>query len=74
MMRLVLIALTVLVMVPSTAAAYIGPGAGLSVIGTALAFLGALICAFLGFVWYPLKRLLAAARGRAAHSEEPPAA
>jgi hypothetical protein len=38
--------------------AYIGPGAGISVIGTAVAFIGSLIFAIVGFVWYPLKRLL----------------
>ncbi|MEO5367631.1 MAG: hypothetical protein H7831_15005 [Magnetococcus sp. WYHC-3] len=37
--------------------AYVGPGAGLSAIGTALALLSALLLAVLGFLWYPLKRL-----------------
>ena len=46
--------------VPATAAAYIGPGAGLSVIGTVLAFLSAVVFMVIGFVWYPVKRLLAA--------------
>ena len=44
--------------------AYIGPGAGISVIGTAIAFLGAIFVALLGFVWYPLMRVIAAVRGR----------
>jgi uncharacterized membrane protein len=43
-----------------SAAAYIGPGAGISVIGTAVAFIGSLIFALIGFVWYPIKRLVAA--------------
>ena len=46
------------VVVPSVAHAYIGPGVGLGVIGTALAFLAAIALAIVGFVWYPLKRVL----------------
>jgi hypothetical protein len=41
--------------------AYIGPGAGLTAIGAALAFVGAIVLAVIGFIWYPIKRLL---RGR----------
>lgn len=40
------------------AEAYIGPGAGLGAIGTVLAFFGAILLAIVGFVWYPIKRLL----------------
>lgn len=43
---------------PSIALAYIGPGAGISAIGTALALIAALVLAIVGFVWYPIKRLL----------------
>jgi hypothetical protein len=42
----------------SPAFAYVGPGAGLSVIGAALAFVGAIFLAIVGFIWYPIKRLL----------------
>lgn len=38
--------------------AYIGPGAGVSAIGTLLAIVAAIILMVVGFVWYPLKRLL----------------
>lgn len=38
--------------------AYIGPGAGLTVIGSLLAFLGLVFLAIVGFLWYPIKRLL----------------
>jgi hypothetical protein len=41
------------------ALAYIGPGAGLSAIGSVLALLGAVLLMILGFVWYPVKRILA---------------
>ena len=37
---------------------YIGPGAGIAVIGTVLAFIGALFLGIGGFVWYPIKRIL----------------
>lgn len=40
------------------AAAYIGPGAGIGVIGTALALLGTVVLLLVGFIWYPLKRFL----------------
>ena len=71
MMRLAVIAFSVLVLLPSAAAAYVGPGAGISVIGTAIAFVGALVFAILGFVWYPLKRLVATVKGRASRGGGP---
>jgi hypothetical protein len=39
------------------AAAYIGPGAGLSAIGTVLALVATVCLAVVGFLWYPAKRL-----------------
>ena len=45
-------------MLSDTAHAYVGPGAGLGVIGTLVAFVGAILLAIVGFVWYPIKRLL----------------
>jgi hypothetical protein len=54
----------------AVADAYIGPGAGLSVVGTAVAFVGALVFAIVGFVWYPLKRLAAAVRHSRASADE----
>ena len=44
--------------------AYIGPGGALSLIGSFLALLAAVVFAVLGFVWYPLKRLLRFMRAR----------
>jgi len=38
--------------------AYIGPGAGLTAIGTVIALIAAFFLAIVGFVWYPVKRLL----------------
>ena len=40
------------------ALAYVGPGAGLTVIGSILAFLGLIFLAIFGFLWYPIKRLI----------------
>lgn len=39
-------------------AAYIGPGAGLSAIGSLLALIAAIVVAIFGFLWYPLKRII----------------
>lgn len=43
---------------PLTAQAYVGPGVGLSALGSMLAFVGTILLMLLGFVWYPLKRML----------------
>lgn len=43
---------------PEAALAYVGPGAGLTAIGTIFALMGAVVLALVGFVWYPVKRLL----------------
>ena len=52
---------------PTSAVAYVGPGAGLSAIGSILAFLGAILLIIVGFFWYPLKRLI---KGKKASSSE----
>ena len=41
------------------AQAYLGPGAGLSAIGSAIALLAAILIAIVGFLWFPLKRMMA---------------
>lgn len=38
--------------------AYMGPGSGLAAIGSLLSLIGAVLLAIVGFVWFPLKRLL----------------
>ena len=50
-----------LALLPAVAEAYVGPGAGLTAIGTVVALVAAVLLALVGFVWYPIKRLL---RGR----------
>lgn len=44
-------------MLPQAAQAYVGPGAGLTALGTVIALVLALVLAVIGFVWYPMKRL-----------------
>jgi hypothetical protein len=53
-------AATMLLISPESAAAYVGPGAGLTVIGAALALIGSIVLGIVGFIWYPIKRILRA--------------
>ncbi|MEQ8921642.1 MULTISPECIES: hypothetical protein [Roseobacteraceae] len=46
------------VFVPAAAQAYVGPGAGLTAIGTMIALFAGIVLAIIGFVWYPLKRMM----------------
>ena len=64
----VLFAFLVLVM-PEYALAYIGPGAGVSAIGTVIALVGAVLLAIVGFVWYPVKRLLSKKKDKNSNNE-----
>lgn len=57
-----------LTLLPGAAAAYVGPGAGLSAIGSVLAFLGVVLLAIIGFLWFPLKRMFARMRRDAAEA------
>lgn len=57
-----------LLLVPEPAFAYVGPGAGLTVIGAAVALIGAVFLGLFGFIWYPVKRLF---RRGSAGSETP---
>ena len=57
---------------PVAAPAYIGPGAGLSAVGSLLALLGAVLLILVGFIWYPVKRIMRrrkAARAAREHAE-----
>ena len=61
----------VLTVSPDPALAYVGPGAGLTAFGTVLALVAAIGLALVGFVWYPVRRLL---RGRKARMAAAPQA
>lgn len=45
-------------LMPMSAHAYIGPGAGLGAIAITAALLLGFVLLLVGFLWYPLKRLL----------------
>jgi len=53
----VLIGLPLFLILTQSAMVYVGPGAGLAAIGSALALIGGVFLAILGFFWYPVKRL-----------------
>lgn len=57
-LRLVLLLGLLTLAVPDPASAYVGPGAGITVIGAALAVVAGVVLGLFGFVWYPLKRLM----------------
>ena len=56
----------VAVIAPATAFAYVGPGAGITAIGSVLALLVGIVLAIVGFVWYPIKRFMRSRSGKAA--------
>ena len=64
-------------LLPTVAFAYVGPGAGLTAIGTVLALIAAVLLGIFGFIWYPVKRLLrgrkSAEENEAIDAEEEPA-
>jgi membrane protein implicated in regulation of membrane protease activity len=47
-----------MLMMPDTAHAYIGPGAGLGAIAVTIALVLGILLLLAGLVWYPLKRYL----------------
>jgi hypothetical protein len=63
------VAAILICLLPGAAAAYIGPGAGLSAIGTLVAVVGAVFLAIVGFIWYPIKRLFGGRRAPAAQGD-----
>ncbi len=68
-MRKVAVSLVLLAALPITAAhAYIGPGAGAGTIAVILGILSSIFLAFVGIVWYPIKRLFRGKKGKAKSS------
>ena len=61
----VVLAVAVL-LAPSVALAYVGPGAGLSMIGSLLAVVGAVLLALVGLVLFPVRVLVKRRRASAA--------
>lgn len=62
------------ILLPTLAHAYIGPGAGVSAIGAALALVAAVFFAIVGFVWYPVKRMMRKRKAEAEKADTPPSA
>ena len=67
---LVVLLLFISSILPSSALAYIGPGAGLGAIGILIAIIVAVILLIVGFVWYPVKRLMRARKSKIASGQE----
>ncbi len=62
-----------ILMTPSVAMAYVGPGAGLSMIGSLIAVVGALVLAIVGLVLFPLRMILKRRRATAPADTATPA-
>lgn len=58
MLRFAVLIVMILLFQPQYLLAYVGPGTGMSAIGTFIAFVIGILVAILGFIWYPIKRLL----------------
>jgi uncharacterized protein HemX len=56
--------------VPAPAYAYIGPGAGLTAVGTLVALVAALGLGIVGFIWYPFKKLMRRSKLKAQHKAQ----
>jgi len=65
------VAIAILAVSPPVAA-YVGPGAGLSALGSLFALLAAVVVAIFGFIWYPIKRLLGKRRATEAQADTAP--
>jgi flagellar biogenesis protein FliO len=66
-MRLTLLSFAA-ILLPAMAHAYVGPGAGLGSIVVILALTLGFLLLIVGFLWYPLKRLI---RGRKTKPDTP---
>jgi len=71
MNRLARLSIVVLLLltVAGPAAAYIGPGGGVTVIGAALAMLATIGAIVFSLVWYPIRKLRRRKRQAAEHQE-----
>jgi hypothetical protein len=57
-MQIALLAIAAwLILPPTTAQAYVGPGLGLGAIGAILGVIFSILLAIFAFFWYPIKRL-----------------
>ncbi|MBU4277290.1 MAG: hypothetical protein KKC30_11155 [Proteobacteria bacterium] len=72
-MQIALLAVAaLLVLLPGTAQAYVGPGLGLGAIGAILGVIFSVILAILAFFWYPIKRLFGIGKKKQENREDDP--
>jgi hypothetical protein len=71
--RLAILAAVGAIMVSGPALAYVGPGAGLSMLGSLIAVVVAIFVAVLGLLLFPIRMLLKRRRGGATAGREVPA-
>lgn len=57
-----------LLLLPSAALAYIGPGVGAGAIAAVVGVIGSVLLAIVAVIYYPIKRMLRRRKGRAAKS------
>jgi hypothetical protein len=62
--------LLAMLQLPMTAHAYVGPGAGAGTLAIVLGILASIFLAFVGILWYPIKRLIKTWKGSARPSAE----
>ena len=56
-----------LALLPEPTLAYIGPGAGISIVGSIVGVLATIFFAIVGFIWYPIRRLLKKRKAKLQH-------
>lgn len=57
-----------LLLLPSAALAYIGPGVGAGAFAAVVGVIGSILLAIVAVIYYPIKRMLKRRKGRAAKS------
>jgi len=63
--------LLAMLQLPLTAHAYVGPGAGAGTLAIVLGILSSIFLAFVGILWYPIKRLIKTWKASSKPAAEP---
>jgi hypothetical protein len=71
--RLAILAAVSAIMAPGVALAYVGPGAGLGMIGSLIAVVGAVLVALLGLFILPFRMLMKRRKAKMSGTREAPA-